>query len=349
MVKKNLAYVLYDFHTGGMETTIYNLARHLNDEFNFHFIATHVPKIHNKFKELGEAAYIKDYKSLVKYYKKNNIDIVQVNIEDWYARAAKEAGVKRIVERTDGDRNCCKSSKKYVDYVIASTNGTKKLIAKQITEKKIEVVYNGVDINIFGRGNRNRCGFSEHDIIVGRVGRLVGGKRVELLIQALSWIGKSSDPHKKRVKLVIVGGNSKMPGAPPMKANWERLARQLGLLNYSVIFTGDKENPAPYINGFDICACVSNEKNEGIPNSLLEPMAARCPAIATNVGNINELVNNENGFFVSQNPQDIGKKILQLCDDKLRKKMGRAARKTIEKHFNMDRMIKKYRRIYLDI
>lgn len=342
---KKLAYVLYDFHTGGMETSIYNIANELKEDFEFHFIATHVKDIHSKFKALGATAYIDSKKDLINYYRKHQIDIVQVNIEDWYAEAAKKAGVPRVVERTDGDRNCCKSSKKYVDHVIASTKGTVSLIAKQISRKKITVVYNGVDLKRFNkRGKKNRGGIPEGKLILGRAGRLVWGKRLDVLIDALAILKRQGNTN---FSLFIVGGDSKMPGAPQMSAELKKQAKLKGVAN-DVVFVGDKEDPSPYVNAFDVCACVSMPKNEGIPNSLLEPMAASIPAIATPVGDVRELVDGSNGIFVPfGNADAVAKALIRLENANKRSKMGEAARKTIKEKFSLKRMSKRYREIYL--
>ena len=344
-MKKQLAYVLYDFHTGGMETSIFNVASRLKEDFELHFIATHVKEIHKKFKKIGKTAFIENKEDLADYYINNKIDIVQVNIEDWYAKMARQAGVKRIIERTDGDRNCCKSSKRYVDHVIASTKGTVPLIAKQIERKNITVVYNGVNQKTLDRNMNiaDRGTFGKGDIVVGRIGRLVGGKNISMLIRVMIRLNKEIS----KAKLMIVGGDSKMPGAPPMMEQLKQEARPLG---GSVCFTGDVVRPEGLINGFDIGVCVSNPKNEGIPNSLLEPMGAGVPAIGTDVGNINELVKSGlNGFLIPHSKDDFLYTALKrlILNDKLRKQMGINARKTITENFSMDNMIKQYKRIYL--
>lgn len=128
--KFQVAYVLQDFHIGGMESWLYRVARELHDRYEFTFIATHVPDILPKFAELGTAIYLgQDYCRLARYLRDHHIDIAQVANVRAYSDAALAAGVPVVIERTDGLRQgAALHSKAGLDAVIASTRGKLRVI-----------------------------------------------------------------------------------------------------------------------------------------------------------------------------------------------------------------------------
>ncbi|NQU82438.1 MAG: glycosyltransferase family 4 protein, partial [Parcubacteria group bacterium] len=91
---------------------------------------------------------------------------------------------------------------------------------------------------------------------------------------------------------------------------------------------------------------------EALGLSILEAMAARTPVIATRKGGIPLLVKqNHNGLFVKpRNSEKISNACNKLInDDNLRKKMGEAARKTVEEKFTWDKSGIKFNRLYKNI
>jgi len=88
---------------------------------------------------------------------------------------------------------------------------------------------------------------------------------------------------------------------------------------------------------------------EALGLSILEAMAARTPVIATRKGGIPLLVkHNHNGLFVkSKNANKIAEACNKLLkDDNLRKRMGEAARKTVEEKFTWSKSGLKFHRLY---
>ena len=91
---------------------------------------------------------------------------------------------------------------------------------------------------------------------------------------------------------------------------------------------------------------------EVLPNVVLEAFACKKPVVATAVGGVPELVNdNENGFLVaSQRPDLLAEKIsLMLKSDKLRHKMGLSGFKTVKEHFSFDDQNKRLQELYSQI
>ena len=86
--------------------------------------------------------------------------------------------------------------------------------------------------------------------------------------------------------------------------------------------------------------------------AILEGMSHGIPVIASTVGSIPEVITDgENGFLVE--PGDVAAladRMKQLADDaKLRRRMGAAARKRVEKEFSIDAMTDRIIGIYREI
>jgi glycosyltransferase involved in cell wall biosynthesis len=81
--------------------------------------------------------------------------------------------------------------------------------------------------------------------------------------------------------------------------------------------------------------------HEGLPSALMEAMSCSLPIVATDVrGNRDLICNNENGILVpSGDPKKMAGIInLLLNDQKLSNKLGKNARKTIEKNYTWDKV-----------
>lgn len=97
----------------------------------------------------------------------------------------------------------------------------------------------------------------------------------------------------------------------------------------------------------DIFVLTSNW--EGLPNAIMEAMASGLPCVVTDVGGNGELVvDGETGYVVPPNdPATMAQKILCLFkNEKLRKEMGMAGRRRIEKDFSVDKMVSETKEIY---
>lgn len=127
-------------------------------------------------------------------------------------------------------------------------------------------------------------------------------------------------------------------GAGPLDSGLRRLVNENGLNgNFSFLGHVDKNTLLKCYQSASIFVLPSYY--EGIPNVILEAMACGLPVVATRAGGIPEVVTNgKNGFLVSpKNPEEISQAILGLLDDeRLRKDMGEASRKEMERHYSWD-------------
>lgn len=332
-----------------MPNWLYRLAGQLKEEFDFHFLATHSDYFLPQYGEVAKLATLSFSRlPLAAYLLRNRIDLAQVANLRLYTEAARLARVPSVIERVDGLRSgAALTDKSGLDLVIASTFGIVTYLEEFVSREKIRVIYNGVDLAHYWNASPERFGFAPEDVIVGRTSRLSVGKNISLLIAAIKQLRQ--ELNYQHVRLVICGGDTTQEGAQPMLT---RLQEEAAPLGGNVVFTGPLADTAPITLGFDIATCTSRPDNEGIPNSLIEAMAAGKPIVASAVDDIPELViDGETGIlFQSDNLPDLVSALKILIDNTgLRKKMGTAGRKRVEAEFDLTKQAKTYRDLYREL
>jgi glycosyltransferase involved in cell wall biosynthesis len=185
----------------------------------------------------------------------------------------------------------------------------------------IEVIRNGVDVERAPYGPearaaaRRRLGVADEELLVGCVASLYPKKDHRSLIEAFARL----EPARLRAQLVMVGSG-------PLEADLRARAAQLGLAN-RVMFVGSVPDPPALLPGFDVFALSS--RYEGLPNALLEAMAAGLPAVATDVGGVAEVLEDGvSGLLAPAGDVPALAAALDrlLQDGQLRLEMGRRAR-----------------------
>jgi len=231
----------------------------------------------------------------------------------------------------------------FVDRIVAVSKYTREeLVLKQgINPKKIEVIYNGV--NILSASNhqtlrkiQKELGIFDVQYVVGIIGRLEKQKGYELLLDAAVYILKE---FPRKIKFIFVGEGLE-------EEKLKHKAINLGIYKH-IIFTGERVDALSILPLFDVFVMTSYK--EGMPMVLLEAMAMRKPIVSTAVGGIPEIVKDgENGFLIySRNPETLAKKILTLLKNQdLRISMGNAGFKLYNQYFTVDIMVKKYQYLY---
>lgn len=121
-------------------------------------------------------------------------------------------------------------------------------------------------------------------------------------------------------------------------------------LENTVHFFGSRTDVDDILNQNDIFCLISNY--EGLPISIIEAMRAGMPIIASDVGGVNELVQDGvNGFLIPRgNISELVEKMKYILDHKeLIKFMGEASRKIYEEEYTADRMNQKIISVYNEI
>jgi glycosyltransferase involved in cell wall biosynthesis len=204
----------------------------------------------------------------------------------------------------------------------------------RIPEKKIVVIYDGIDINRFKPINidifKNNLGIEKSEKIIVSAGRIEKQKGYHLIIEVLPDLLKYIN-----IKLIIVGTGKYL--------NFLKTLAIRKKLENNIIFTGytTDEDLVKYYNLADVFV-FPTQRVEAFGIVIAEAMSCGKPAIATRVGGIPSVIDNgKNGFLIKMNNlKDLTEKILLvLRDEKMKKNLGRAAREKVVNNFSMEKMI----------
>lgn len=205
---------------------------------------------------------------------------------------------------------------------------------------KTSVVYNGVDTRRFdprkGGGDvREKFGIGDEPLILSN-GRLVTQKGFEYLIKAFAKLKRKFGD----AKMLIIGRG-------PLKKNLLSLARSLNVAGSLSITTGIPEDELPhYYNASDVFVLPSLYEPSAVV--LYEALSSGKPIVATSVGGNPEIVSRECGFIVPPADSEALRKRMEILisDEKLRKRMGRAARRRARKYFDWDIIAERWDDVY---
>ncbi|MCK4635906.1 MAG: glycosyltransferase family 4 protein [Candidatus Moranbacteria bacterium] len=210
---------------------------------------------------------------------------------------------------------------KNAKFVINNSKGLTELAKKTLPEQKFEVIFNGVDTNLYRVGERTKKD-REKEFIILCASRLSKRKGFKYAINGFAKIAEKYP----QVKIVFAGGDG---GA------MDNLKKQVSDLNLNdrIKFTGHynkKQAPLIYQNA-DVFVMPS--LNEGMSNNLLEALASGLPVLMTPVGGAEELITDgENGFLIKTKNSDIIANKLEYLIENLDKieEMGKVSRKLAE-------------------
>jgi len=130
---------------------------------------------------------------------------------------------------------------------------------------------------------------------------------------------------------------------------WERTAKDLPC--YVVGDTPGLSQPAESLESLrsdysESQIFVNTSTHSPIPCSLLEAMACECAVVSTATCLIPEIIENGvNGFCTNDEDELRGYMTELLNDAELCKKLGKAARKTVEEMFGMDRFVEEWNNV----
>jgi glycosyltransferase involved in cell wall biosynthesis len=175
---------------------------------------------------------------------------------------------------------------------------------------------------------RRTFGVQAQGLLVGTVGRLHPQKGFASLLAAVARVRE----RLPAIRLLLVGGGA-------LRRDLVARAEALGLAEV-VIFAGSRGDVPEILAALDLFVLPSLW--EGLPNAVLEAMAAGLPVVATAAGGTPEVVvDGETGLLVP--PGDVtalAEAIERLLRDPgLRRKMGEAGRKRVEGHFTIEQTV----------
>ncbi len=311
-----------------------------------------------EFKRLGA---MKDYRFLKQIFSNEHPDVVNThgNKDTKIALpAAKKAGVPlRILSRhiSAHVRNSWYNRmlyKKWCHYIFTTADYTTAHLKKTFKLKDMQIfsMPSGIRVpDTLLDKNQARQSLAEEFSLdletrfIGFVGRVSKDKDVSSLLEAYKIIL----PKLSRTHVVIVGD-----GPDAYLDSLKKTAKDLGIEDY-VHFTGFKSDVWPFYRAMDCSILPSRNIRgvpfEGVPQALLEAMAAECPVVGSKTGGIMDIIEHGKTGLLSdpENPQDIGDKILQTLNDQIQTLQRiEAAKEHVLKHHTIDIMGRNIIRIY---
>ena len=194
----------------------------------------------------------------------------------------------------------------------------------RIPRDRLTTIPNGVDLDHFRPTRRHGDGRRS---VIGCTARLHGKNDHATLLQAFV-----------RVTAGVPEAELLLVGRGPEEARLKAIADDLGIAS-RVRFLGEQPDVAPYLAQMDVY--VQSSVAEGMPNSVLEAMAAGLPVVATAVGGTPEaVIENETGLLVApRHPAALADAMLGLVtDQRLAETLGRAGRARVEARFDEQMM-----------
>ncbi len=174
--------------------------------------------------------------------------------------------------------------------VTKSEHLRQRAIHMGISASKVRTIRNGCNPRVFNLGDRTvaraQLAVDGKAELVLFVGRLDTAKGIEELLEAFASLAS----RRPNLRLAFVGDG---PGGDHLRSK----GRHLGLEN-RIILNGpcSSREVARWLTAANVLALPSY--NEGYPNVVIEALSCGRPVIATNVGGILELVNEESGILI---------------------------------------------------
>lgn len=234
--------------------------------------------------------------------------------------------------------------------VITNTKAGKKILIERekVPASKIKVIPNGVNLEnippILSKNEKRQilfalCNISyKPKIVLGFVGHLTKQKGLEYALKALAQLRNEI---KKNIVFLIIGDGL-------LKNQLEKLCNDLEIKN-KVYFLGYKKDALNYMRLFDVFILPSLW--EGQPNVILEAMSLSLPIIATDVGGVPEIIeNNKNGILVPAKDIEKLRNAIELLikHEELRKFFSKKVKESI-KNFDLRKTVFSYRALYLGL
>lgn len=362
----NIALVNGQLNYGGTERQLYELAIRLDrSKFNpivFCLSEEDLP-FGERLRERGIRVYTLKRRGhfdpfrvtkLAQLFRKEKINLVHsfLHIPNAYSYAAcLISGINKFiasVRNCEVDRNGVltfidRINLRNSSLITVNSENVKNFAANHfsISPDKIKVIYNGIDVERF--------------VSLKKITKLKDDLSIPINSRVVGIIGKLSSPQKNiplflksargissqlpNVKFLIVGGGKLLD-------EMKNLSNNLAISD-KVYFVGEREDIPDILNLLDVF--VLSSYKEGLPNVIMEAMAAGKPVVATDVGGIPELVvDGETGFLVpSNNVEKLSQAVIRLLENpKVAERMGEKGKERISTFFLVDRMVRETENLY---
>lgn len=209
------------------------------------------------------------------------------------------------------------------------------LLARGMSPEQVHVVFSGVPDPGVPAPYRSAPVSEIAPLGLGLVGRLEPVKGLDIALQALAVLYRQTELAERCfIRLDVIGPDDTV-WAQQMREQVEALG-----LGSQVRFLGSRSDVAKLLAGLD--AVIAPSRREALPLALIEASAAGRPALASRVGGVPEIVEDEvSGLLVAPaDPVALAQAIGRLLEQpELVQIWGRAARQRYEQHFTLASML----------
>ena len=369
--QNKLLYVIDNLEFGGGERVFLQLAAGLKDRFQIFVAASRGGEFQRRIRDLeihffpidmSKRFSLRPIIKIIDIIRSKKIDLLhsQGARADFFARiAGKASGIHHIVGtvampvegfevgpfRKKLYRFMDSITERYVDRFIVVSDSLRKILVdeRKISPQCVVRIFNGIELDKYQpeateNSLRAEWGFSQNEVLIGAIGRMVWQKGFEFLIRSIPDIML----HVTEARFLLVGEG-------PLRPHLEALTRQLNIEG-RVIFTGFRSDIRDLLSAIDILVIPS--LLEGFPMITLEAMAMAKPIIASDISGIREQIKNgTSGILVpAKDPKALAAAIVKILDDNtVAKSIGLAARQNVKEKFSIERMLTETERVYLSL
>ncbi|OQW31032.1 MAG: hypothetical protein A4E19_20940 [Nitrospira sp. SG-bin1] len=138
-------------------------------------------------------------------------------------------------------------------------------------------------------------------------------------------------------------------GEGELRSDLERQTKELGI-ERNIHLMGHRTDARSLVAGFDVALLAS--LHEGMPNTVLEAMAAGVPVIATAVGGVNEIIEDgQTGYLVPPgDPVALAECLNRVLEHKqVRRKIGLQGQQFVQNNFTVGQLVLSVQELYESI
>lgn len=184
---------------------------------------------------------------------------------------------------------------------------------------------------------RAELGLPQDVLVAAALGRLSKEKNYPNMIRGFSIVVQKFPS----ARLIIFGSGE-------MKEQLVDLIHQLHMDDQIILF-GSIKNSQHWLAAADLY--ILSSQMEGLPLALLEAMSVGLPVVATDVGDLRNVISQDCGSMVPSNdPNALASEIIRFfSDESLRKKAGERSREIISTQYNPEIWTEKLNNFFLEV
>lgn len=345
-------------YVGGREVLVLSLAEHLSQSHEVTIATPDLGRVSMDYKIINN-----EKGNVGRFIKHFNADIIHSHtfyLTPDIVPIAREYKIP-LIQTIHGDifgfgkpedQEMFKDMSKSLDFIITvCEHGYKRMTENGISENKVKVVYPGIDTKIFfaleDQQNRIRTSFKlpQGRFVFVTPARMVKYKGIEVLLKAIRGIKTSI---LKKLFFWIITPSTRFR---KKELDYSRkiidIIREANLENtVKLSFINFSSMPFVYRA---VDSYILPSLTEQFPVSILEALVSELPVIATDVGGVSEIINDQKtGFLVApNNPVDLKEAIMEVYKRKEHlESMRKKACNLVEESFNVKKMTNEYLGIY---